>query len=203
MTPVFFYSTWNLLSLSEKFSIYVREKSKLSVKQHQKYPWKNRRARESFEKILYVKITFQYVKIYKNYMRENWKVAVKNHGKIFKSTFFGRVFIYFDLFPAVIKKLFAWKQNLWKISILCPWKLKLIREIFSKIPLKNPNCAWNLWKKCTWKMGSIREKNEKKVKKTIHPHFFFSRRKKKPELHQVRYLYRGVRISQEYWCLST
>ena len=125
-----FYSTWNLLSLSEKISIYVREKSKLSVKQHQKYPWKNRRACESFEKILYVKITFQYVKIYKNYLRENLKVAVKNHGKIFKSTFFGRVFIYFDLFPAVIKKLFAWKQNLWKISILCPWKLKLIRENF-------------------------------------------------------------------------
>ena len=52
-------------------------------------------------------------------------------------------------------------------------------KIKEKVYVKNPNCAWKFWKKCTWKEASIREKNEKMAKKTFHAHFLFSRTKKK------------------------
>ena len=51
-------------------------------------------------------------------------------------------------------------------------------KISEKVYVKNPNCAWKFWKKCTWKAASIREKNEKIAKKTFHAHFLFSREKK-------------------------
>ena len=51
-------------------------------------------------------------------------------------------------------------------------------KIFDKVPVKAPDCAWNLYKSCAWKPLFVREKTQKRTKKSLHAHFFFSRRKK-------------------------
>ena len=48
-----------------------------------------------------------------------------------------------------------------------------------KVYVKKPNCAWNFWKNFTWKKASIRNKNEKMVKKSFTHTFFFHGGKKK------------------------
>ena len=156
---VFFFSTWKTDCLAWK-----------NIK---KCPWKSLSVRENFEKKQCVKIRILYVKKNKNCMRENKKVPVKNLGKSLNVPFFGGIFQFCVYFFGIQRFLYFWSKILcvklktfaWKISILCAWKIKAN--------------AWNFLKKSTWKAAYIREKNEKKAKKSFHAHFFFSRRKKK------------------------
>ena len=48
-----------------------------------------------------------------------------------------------------------------------------------KVCVKISYCPWNFPENCAWKIVSLREKSQKKVKKRFHALLLFSRRKKK------------------------
>ena len=68
----------------------------------------------------------------------------------------------------------------WIKSIFHLWNRKLTtRENFHEGAGENKMYPWKMWKKCAWKHFFVREKIQKKAKKTFNAHFWFSRRKKK------------------------
>ena len=58
---------------------------------------------------------------------------------------------------------------------------KIIQYVKSlrKVCVKISYCPWNFLENCAWKIVSLREKSQKKVKKRFHALLLFSRRKKK------------------------
>ena len=90
---VFFFPVKIALPSVKIFAVASVKNPKCAWTKFKKYTWKTQSARESFEKISYVKIRFLDVKKKnKNCMRENQKVAVKNLGKVFECTFFCKRF---------------------------------------------------------------------------------------------------------------
>ena len=95
-----------------------------------------------------------------------------------------------------LKQLFLWTRNQ-ILHFLPVKKTKPIRENFEKYlnsPRENTKSMREkiiksarekvrpyvkICKKCAWKRFFVREKTQKKAKKTFHAHFWFSRRKKK------------------------
>ena len=96
--------------------------------------------------------------------------------------YFVTIFLVYSGFCILDPKFCTWKLKVfvWKISILCAWKIKANALIFVKKSTRKTTSVSEISSKSLHEKRITHIKqNEKKAKTSFHAHYFFPRMKKK------------------------